>query len=1093
MQNARRSRPQRFHADDTDTSVDQSATLVPGTRVAGRYRILERLGVGGMGIVYKAWDDTLDVAIALKVLRPELGTDPDSLERFRKELLLGREVTHKNVVRIHDIGESQGMRFITMRLIEGRSLLEVLEQDGPIPVERALGLCRQVAEALAQAHDAGVVHRDLKPGNILLSDDDTAYVTDFGVARCLSQGRSTHSGVVVGTLDYLSPEQAAGLPVDHRSDIYALGIVLFEMLTGELPFRADTRAGSLVQHITGRTRDITETGVRVPPRVRRVLRRCLERSPTRRYATTREMLVDLDDRRPRLRDRLPRPATLAVAAAVLVGGAALAHRPWLGRAGVSTVARVPTPVEVAVLPLADDTGEASLAWTSSGIAEMLTAQLADAPSLRVVDSARVQRTVRDLKLDRAGEDEATLRRLAELLEVSRLVVGHVRRAGPTVRVDLRLLSLNAGRPPASRTIGAEAATPGGLFRVVADLGGQLRRELDASPAPDAPPAEPPTASLEAAQAYREGRERLLIGDAVRAAPAFERAVAADSRFVEALLGLAEAWGTLGHQDKAVGAADRAGAALVSKDTRLAWRVHARQALLRGEPAEAEKAYAELARRYPHDTEALLDLAGAQTAQGALTRAIESLRRVTEADRADPRGWFLLGKNLILAGDARQAVSDPLVRALALMTQLGNEQGQGDVLNAMGVAHHRLGEFAQALARYGEAAVVRQRIGDERGAAMSLRNRASIHLAQTRLDEAEPDLRAARAAYQKIGDRKGLAEVWNDFGALEEGRGQYAAAREAYQAALRIRRELGDEQQLAQSYDNVGYAFFVEGEHDNALVYWRQALDLRKKIGDKGGVVLSTQNLGFLEIAQGRWREAMKSFLEALQSAREIEFTNALAVSHGNIGLLHQYEGRYDAALPAFREALGILKGLDDKRGLAEFTIKEASALIEMGRLDEARPQLEAASGWVRETGNHEQAADLQVALGDWHLARGEADRARSAYAQAVELAGSSHSRGAILRARISRAAAAAPAEGATPARELAAAVREADTLGDVLLRIRALEALARAELARGRRGPAEESARRALKDAERCGWGAGLPRLHALLDKIRGPANVTSS
>jgi len=1080
---APRSRARAESFEDTDSGVDQRRDLVPGTRVGGRYRIIGRLGAGGMGIVYRAWDEALDVAIALKVLRPELGADPDSLERFRKELLLGREVTHKNVVRIHDIGESQGLRFITMRLIEGRSLLEVLEKEGPFPVERALGLCRQVAEALAQAHEAGVVHRDLKPGNILLSGDETAYVTDFGVACALAPGGSTGSGMVVGTLDYLSPEQAAGLPVDHRSDIYALGIVLFEMLTGELPFRSSSRAGALAQHVMGRTRDITETGVRVPPPVRRVLRRCLERNPTRRYPTTRELLGDLDDRRPRLRDRLPRPYALAVAAAVLAGGASLAYRPWTGVPAEGAAAPAPAVVEVAVLPLTDDTGDPSLAWTSSGIAELLAAHLADAPALRVVDAARVRRTVRDLKLDRPQEDGAALRRLAELFGVGRLVTGHVRLAGPTVRVDLRLVSVGAAGPPASRTIGAEAATPGGLFAVVAQLGEQLRRELGAAPEPL--PEEPPTGSLEAAQAHQEGRERLLVGDALGAAPAFERAVAADPRFVEALLGLAEAWGTLGHQERAMAAADRAGSLLGTRDTRLAWRVRARQAVLGGEPAEAEKAYAELVRRYPHDTEALLELAGAQGARGAPARAIETLRRVTEADGGDPRGWYLLGRNLILAGDARQAVADPLVRALALMTRLGNEQGQADVLNAMGVAHHRLGELAQALARYGEAAAVRQRIGDERGAATSLRNRASVHLAKARLDEAEPDLRAALAVYRKIGDRKGQAEVWNDFGALEEGRGRYAAAREAYQVALRIRRDLGDEQQLAQSYDNVGYAFFVEGEHDSALVYWRRALELRRKIGDKGGVVLSVQNLGFLDVAEGRWPEAMRSFLEALEAAREIEFTGAVAVSHGNIGLLHSYEGRPEAALSAFGEALAILRDLEDKRGLAEFTIKEAGALVDLGRRDEARSRLEAAAAWVRETGNREQAADLQVALGDWHLARGEADEARRAYARAVELAGSSHSRATMLRARISQAASAGPAERAGAARALAAAVRDADALGDALLRIRAREALARVELSRGRLGPAEESARRALGDAERCGWGAGLPRLRALLVRIR--------
>src|SRR4029078_1578654 len=197
----------------------------------------------------------------LKILQADLAARPEWIERFRRELLLAREVTHKNVVRIHDIGEGDGLVFLSMRLIEGRALREVREKEGPFPLERPLHIVRQLAGALQEAHEAGVVHRDLKPGNVLLGPDDTAHITDFGVARWLYRDGLTRAGVVVGTLDYLSPEQASGGHVDARSDIYALGILLFEMLTGQLPFRADSKAEALAQRIVGRTRDISETVV----------------------------------------------------------------------------------------------------------------------------------------------------------------------------------------------------------------------------------------------------------------------------------------------------------------------------------------------------------------------------------------------------------------------------------------------------------------------------------------------------------------------------------------------------------------------------------------------------------------------------------------------------------------------------------------------------------------------------------------------------------------------------------------------------------------------------------------------------------------
>ena len=625
---------------------------------------------------------------------------------------------------------------------------------------------------------------------------------------------------------------------------------------------------------------------------------------------------------------------------------------------------------MAVLPLADETGDASFAWVSTGVAEMLTTHLAEVPQLRVLDSARVQRTLRDLKLSDGAKDDAVVRRIAELLEVSHVIAGAVRHAGGTWRIDLRLLSVAGGDggPIEARTIAAQTSDAGGVFDVVGQVAERLRVELGLDRLPDAPAPPVQSTSLEAVAAYRDGRERLLVGDSVGAADAFERAVAADPEFAAAHEGLSEAYQALGYHDKAVSAAETAAETSGSARTRLGWRLRARLALLRGEPDEAEKAYAELVRRYPNDSKALVDLSVAQASRGAATEAVATLRKVTELDSRDARAWFLLGKNMILAGDARKAVTDPLVRALALMTQLGNDQGRADVLNAMGVAYQSLGEYPQAIANYGEAAAIRVEIGDERGVAVSLKNRASVHLAMGHIAEAEPDLRAAREIYEKIGDRKGVADVWNDFGALHEGRGEYAEARKAYQEALRIRRELGDEQQLAQSYDNVGYVFFLEGEHDNALVYWQQALDLRRKIGDKAGVVLSTQNMGFLQTTRGRWSEAMKSFLDALEQSREIDFKNALAVSHGNIGLLHQYDGRYAAALSSYAEALSILRA---RRQAWPHGVhpQGGAALIELARLAEAKAKLDAAAAWVRETGNREQTADYQAALGEWHLAK----------------------------------------------------------------------------------------------------------------------------
>src|SRR3989441_4449274 len=201
--------------------------LAPGQAFGTRYHIIRPLGVGGMGAVYQAWDNELGVAVALKVIRPELSPDGtadfDVERRFKRELLLARQVTHKNVVRIHDLGEIDGIKYITMPYVQGQDLATVLRRDGKLPIARALHLARQIASGLEAAHEAGVVHRDLKPPNIMIGADDLALIMDFGISASRDE---MVSGTVVGTLEYMAPEQSTGEVVDARADIYAFGLIL---------------------------------------------------------------------------------------------------------------------------------------------------------------------------------------------------------------------------------------------------------------------------------------------------------------------------------------------------------------------------------------------------------------------------------------------------------------------------------------------------------------------------------------------------------------------------------------------------------------------------------------------------------------------------------------------------------------------------------------------------------------------------------------------------------------------------------------------------------------------------------------------------
>jgi tetratricopeptide (TPR) repeat protein/predicted Ser/Thr protein kinase len=268
-----------------------------GQSFSPRYHIIKVLGVGGMGAVYQAWDSELEVAVALKVIR----TDPrrrkvssEAEKAFKQELLLARQVTHKNVVRIHDLGEIAGIKYITMPYIQGDDLATVIRRDGKLPIARALRLARQVAEGMVAAHEAGVVHRDLKPANVMIGAEDIALIMDFGISASADEAAS---GGIIGTLEYMAPEQGTGGAVDSRADIYALGMILHEMLAGPRPATATTpreRIDAMKQRTTEGLPPVRSLDESIPAALDAVVSRCLERDPAARYQTSSELVAALD-------------------------------------------------------------------------------------------------------------------------------------------------------------------------------------------------------------------------------------------------------------------------------------------------------------------------------------------------------------------------------------------------------------------------------------------------------------------------------------------------------------------------------------------------------------------------------------------------------------------------------------------------------------------------------------------------------------------------------------------------------------------------------------------------------------------------------
>ena len=269
------------------------ADIAPGSVLGGRYEIVSTLGQGGMGAVYKARDREVDRMVALKVIRPELANQPEILNRFKQELILSREVTHKNVVRIFDLGEAGNIKFITMEFVQGRDLRTVLRDAQPVSLEQKVRIMIQVCRALSAAHAEGVVHRDLKPQNIMVEDSGRVVVMDFGIAHSMEHAGVTSTGAIVGTPAYVSPEQAKGEKVDPRSDLYTVGIVFYEMLTGAAPFQSDTVVGLLLKRIQERPIPPIDRDQNIPQALSDIVLKCMTVDKEHRYQSAEEIEQDL--------------------------------------------------------------------------------------------------------------------------------------------------------------------------------------------------------------------------------------------------------------------------------------------------------------------------------------------------------------------------------------------------------------------------------------------------------------------------------------------------------------------------------------------------------------------------------------------------------------------------------------------------------------------------------------------------------------------------------------------------------------------------------------------------------------------------------
>jgi serine/threonine protein kinase/Tfp pilus assembly protein PilF len=707
----------------TETLETTPEELTTGSIFAGRYHIVEELGKGGMGRVYRAIDKKLNEEVALKLIRPEIARDERTLERFQNELKIARKISHRHIGRMYELMEEKGVHFITMEYVAGQDLKGLIRQTGQLTARKAISIASQVLRGLAEAHRLGVVHRDLKPSNIIVDREGSARIIDFGIARAAATKGMTGAGTIIGTPEYMAPEQVEGKPADLRADLYALGVILFEMVTGRPPFEGETPLSVAVKHKTDPPPDPWSLAPQIPAELGRVILRSLEKDRDKRYQTSEEFLAALaaiDEALPTTeRAAMPhKPATSkkitveftpkklvipAVALAVLLAAVVFLWHPWTSP---KAAALPKAEHSVAVISFENLTGDAGEDGLIKAVPNLMITKFEAMGIPYVASWERLRDLLKQMgRNPDAPIDKETGFEICRREGIAVLVTGEVTKAGNVFVTNIKALDAGTKRSLASAS--SQGQGEESIFSQIDDLAGRVYQKLGwtlAKAGAAAPVAEFTTTSMEAYNDFLKGRdlyEKYYYEDARQS---FEKAINLDPGFAVAHLYLAYAQGGLRKVTQQAESYEKAKALSGKASEKERLYIEAAYAnAVEKDPQKRFRILQELTAKYPKEKGAWVNLANYYRGKKMLPEAISGLDKALGLDPDYGRALELFAYVHMDLGDMRKA-TEYLQRYSAVYP------GDADPFSVMGDLYFGAGKLDEAIASFRQALKIKPDYG-----------------------------------------------------------------------------------------------------------------------------------------------------------------------------------------------------------------------------------------------------------------------------------------------------------------------------------------------------------------------------------------------